>query len=72
MVFSIDPNVKGAISESFDKSHLSESFDVPAGCISFILVIYACQKIEVLGMRAIRINQQISKRKFIYLHSPID
>ena len=29
---SIDPNVKGAISESFDKSHLSESFDVPAGC----------------------------------------
>ena len=33
MVFSIDPNVKGAISESFDKSHLSESFDVPAGCI---------------------------------------
>ena len=34
MVFSIDPNVKGAISESFDKSHLSESFDVPAGCLS--------------------------------------
>ena len=32
MVFSIDPNVKGAISESFDKSHLSESFDVAAGC----------------------------------------
>ena len=32
MVFSIDPNVKGAISESFDKSHLSDSFDVPAGC----------------------------------------
>ena len=29
---SIDPNVKGAISESFDKSHLSDSFDVPAGC----------------------------------------
>ena len=25
--------LKGAISpESFDKSHLSESFDVPAGC----------------------------------------
>ena len=32
MAFSIDPNVKGAISESFDKSHLSDSFDVPAGC----------------------------------------
>ena len=32
MVFSIDLNVKGAISESFDKSHLSDSFDVPAGC----------------------------------------
>ena len=31
MIFSIDPNVKGAISESFDKSHLSESVDVPAG-----------------------------------------
>ena len=28
----IDP--KGAKSESFDKSHLSESFDVPAGCIT--------------------------------------
>ena len=34
-LLSIDPNVKGAISESFDKSHLSESFDVPAGCILF-------------------------------------
>ena len=32
-ILSIDPNVKGAILESFDKSHLSESFDVPAGCI---------------------------------------
>ena len=32
MVFSIDPNVKGAISESFDKSLLSDSFDVAAGC----------------------------------------
>ena len=31
--FSIDFNVKGAISEFFDKSHLSEPFDVPAGCI---------------------------------------
>ena len=36
MVFSIDPNVKGAISESFDKSHLSESFDIPAGCSSYV------------------------------------
>ena len=36
MVFSIDPNVKGAISESFDKSHLSESFDVPAGCLGSV------------------------------------
>ena len=35
-LLSIDPNVKGAISESFDKSHLSESFDVPAGCKSKI------------------------------------
>ena len=25
---------KGAISESFEKSHLSDSFDVPAGCTS--------------------------------------
>ena len=32
-LLSIDPNVKGAISESFDKSHLSNSFDVPAGCM---------------------------------------
>ena len=27
----IDPNVKGAISEFFDKSHMSETIDVPAG-----------------------------------------
>ena len=32
-LLSIDPNVKGAISEFFDKSHFSDSFDVPAGCV---------------------------------------
>ena len=34
VVLSIDPNDKGAMSEFFDKSQMSESFDVPAGCIS--------------------------------------
>ena len=38
MAFSIDPNVKGAISESFEKSHLSDSFDVPAGCYTIDLL----------------------------------
>ena len=28
----MDPNVKGAMSEMFDKSQMSESIDVPAGC----------------------------------------
>ena len=36
---TIDPNVKGAISEFFDKSHLSEPFDVPAGCTILQVVI---------------------------------
>ena len=30
-LFSIDPNVKGAMSEMFDKSQMSETIDVPAG-----------------------------------------
>ena len=33
ILFSIDPNVKGAVSEMFDKSQMSESIDVPAGCL---------------------------------------
>ena len=32
-LFSIDPNVKGAMSEMFDKSQMSERIDVPAGCL---------------------------------------
>ena len=32
--FSIDPNVKGAMSEIFDKLQMSEIIDVPAGCKS--------------------------------------
>ena len=30
--FLIDPNVKGSMSETFDKSQMSETIDVPAGC----------------------------------------
>ena len=55
MVFSIDPNVKGAISESFDKSHLSQSVDVPAGCsmcflffqVNLILVLFPAHRQQV-------------------------
>ena len=28
----MDPSVKGAMSEMFDKSQMSETIDVPAGC----------------------------------------
>ena len=27
-----DPNIKGSMSETFDKSQMSETIDVPAGC----------------------------------------
>ena len=30
-LFSIDPNVKGAMSEMFDKSQMSETIDIPVG-----------------------------------------
>ena len=30
-LFLIDPNVKGSMSETFDKSQMSETIDVPAG-----------------------------------------
>ena len=53
---SIDPNGKGAISESFDKSHLSDSFDVPAGCIR--------DKIEEHGLI---VAHEVNERRSKYL-----
>ena len=44
---TVDPNVKGAKSESFDKSHLSESVDVPAGCYYCSMIICKNSRMKV-------------------------
>ena len=55
---TINPNVKGAKSESFDKSHLSKSVDVPAGCTSSRFYIDSISQIKLhnSGKTPIRLN----------------
>ena len=68
-LFLIDPNVKGSMSETFDKSQMSETIDVPAGWNS--VVRFKKIIVSLFGLKDIELTEsKFNKKRCVHLFFP--